>query len=233
MLITGAAFFYHPAMRVLFCRSRAAALWFAVVGLVGCSTLDLPHVELYPASGQRTVASVHHWDVLAQDVAQRVSERIATWPQGEHPIHVVAAGNTDFSEGFVKLLRVHLLEHGVSLSAVPAAVQLRVQVQLVRHGGAVVAHRPALPPAASLGEGIAVSRDWQAHEGDRARSPEMAAGGPTHTELLITTTLENENRYLTGTADMYYVDRTDASLYEPPPPPPPAPPVKTWKVVTP
>jgi len=180
----------------LACLLLAAASW-----LAGCTTLDVPRVDSYPVTGQKKVHAIHHWDVIAQDVAARVAERIAAWPQGEHPIHVSAAGASEFNEGFVKLLRVHLLDHGVALSVTPSAVELRVQTQLVD---------PARRGA----------------QGD-------AAGGPTRTEGLVTTTLTNDNRYLTGTADMYYIEPGDAPLYVPPPPAPPAPVLKTWKAVTP
>ncbi|MGB6101308.1 MAG: hypothetical protein WBG44_10575 [Comamonas sp.] len=179
------------------CRAPLACLLLAAAGwLAGCAALDS-----YPVTGQKKVHAIHHWDVIAQDVATRVAERIASWPQGEHPIHVSAAEPSEFNEGFVKLLRVHLLDRGVALSVTPSAVELRVQTQLVDPAG-------------------------RGARGD-------AAGGPTRTEVLVTTTLTNEDLYLTGTADMYYIERADAALYVPPPPPPPAPVVKTWKVVTP
>jgi hypothetical protein len=60
-----------------------------------------------------------------------------------------------------------------------------------------------------------------------------AAGGPTRTEVLITTTLKSHDRYLAGSADMYYIERADAALYQPAAPVAPPSPVKTWKVVTP
>ena len=60
-----------------------------------------------------------------------------------------------------------------------------------------------------------------------------AAGGPTRTEVLITTTLTSHDRYLAGSADMYYIERADAVLYQPELPAPPPTPVKTWQVVRP
>ena len=60
-----------------------------------------------------------------------------------------------------------------------------------------------------------------------------AAGGPTRTEVLITTTLKTQDRYLTGSADMYYIERADAALYQPELPPPAPAPLRTWKVVAP
>ena len=106
-------------------------------------------------------------------------------------------------------------------------------------------------PWTRLALGVGVARDWYLYQQSAAsvlagitalgvvtdltqyaiRGP--AAGGPTRTEVLITTTLKTPDRLLTGTADMYYIEREDAVLYQPPAPVAPPAPVKTWRVVTP
>jgi hypothetical protein len=108
-----------------------------------------------------------------------------------------------------------------------------------------------------IGTGVGVWRDWAVHYSDRTLLPGVAtalgvgagvaldmaqlytqgaaAGGPTRTEVLITSTLKSRDRYLAGTADLYYIEGADAVLYQPERPPAPAPmtPVKTWRVVAP
>lgn len=46
----------------------------------------------------------------------------------------------------------------------------------------------------------------------------LRRGGPTRTEVLITTALKSGDRYLAGSADVYYIERDDAVLYQAPPP---------------
>ena len=241
-----------PAPRV-----TALAALLAAALLTGCSTLDVPRADNYPISGQKKARAVHHWDVLAGDVAARVAEKIAAWPPGEYPIYVTVADNSSFNQGFLKLLRVRLLDRGVVLSAVPTAVELEVQTQVVQHLASSHLNPPIATPWTLLGVGVGVARDWQTHYSDRYLLPGVAtaiglgaglaldlaqrhtqgdaAGGPTRTEVLITTALKSQDRYLAGSADMYYIERDDTALYQPalPPPPPPPAPVKTWKVVAP
>jgi hypothetical protein len=152
---------------------------------------------------------------------------------------------------------VHLLNRGVSVSAVPTAVELEVQTQLVQHESGSPRSFPVPMAGTVLGTGVGVWRDWAVHYSDRTLLPGVAtalgvgagvaldmahlytqgaaAGGPTRTEVLIATTLRTRDRYLAGTADLYYIEREDAVLYQPvvPPAPPPATPVKTWRVVAP
>lgn len=247
---------YHLRMRPFAHRLRLAALLLALAAVAGCSTLDVPRADNYPASGQKKARALHHWDVLARDVARRVAEKIASWPPGEHPIEVGAAGASSFNQGFVKLLRVHLLEQGVALSDGPAAVRLEVQTQVVQHGSSDQLNSPVPLPLTVLGAGVGVLYDWQTHYADRHLLPGVAtgaglglglaldlaryhtqgaaAGGPTRTEVLVSTWLKSGGQLLAGSADMYYIERADAPLYlDEAPPPPPAPPAKVWKVVTP
>ena len=237
--------------------AAAACLAAAAVLLAGCSTLDVPRADNYPATGQKKARAVHHWELLASDVAARVADKIAAWPQGEYPIHVTVPDNSSFNQSFVKLLRVQLLNRGVVLATGPTEVELEVQTQVVQHHAAVTNGMP-LPYLTMLGGGVGVWRDWKTHYPDRTLLPGVAtaiglgaglaldmaqrhtqgdaAGGPTRTEVLITTHLKSRDRYLAGSADMYYIERADAALYQPelPPPAPPAPtPVKTWRVVAP
>lgn len=245
-------------MSILHIRIPLRAAWLAAAALLaGCGTLDVPRADNYPATGQKKARAVHHWDVLAGDVAGRVAEKIASWPAGEYPIHVRVADNSSFNQGFLKLLKVHLLNRGVAVSAVPTAVELEVQTQLVQHESEPPRGFPVPMAGTVLGTGVGVWRDWAVHYPGRTLLPGVAtalglgagvaldmahlytqgaaAGGPTRTEVLITSTLKSQDRYLAGTADLYYIERADAVLYQPELPlVAPAPtPVKTWRVVAP
>lgn len=227
----------------------------AVALLAGCGTLDKPRADNYPATGQKKARAVHHWDVLAGDVAARVTEKMAAWPPGEHPIHITIADGSSFNQGFLKLLRVQLLDRGVVIATGPTDVELQVQTQIVQHEAADPVNSPLPLPMTMLGTGVGVWRDWEVHYANRQLLPGVAtalgvgaglaldlaqrhtqgvaAGGPTRTEVLITTTLKTPDRYLAGSADLYYIERADAVLYQAPVPLPPPVPVKQWKVVAP
>lgn len=228
--------------------------------LTGCSTLDVPRADNYPATGQKKARAVHHWDVLAEDVAARIAARLIEWPPGQHPIYISVPDHSSFNQGFVKLLRVRLLDRGVALSTMPTDVELEVQTQVVQHVAQGHLNPPIVTPWTLLATGVGVWRDWTENYPGETLLPGVASaigvgaglaldvatmhtqgratGGPTRTEVLVTTALKSGTRYLTGSADMYYIERDDALLYQAPIPLPqptvvPPPVGKTWRVVTP
>ena len=242
------------AQRSAFLPQIAFAALLALLG--GCTSLDVPRADNYPATDQKKARAVHHWDVLADDVASRIQGKLSAWPTGEHPIYVaVNTGDTSFNSGFRKLLITRLLDRGVTLSTEPTDVTLTFETQVVQHNARVQNSAPM--PWTRLALGVGVARDWYLFRQSAgamiggvtalAAVTDLtqyavdgpAAGGPTRTEVLITTSLESGGRYLASTADVYYIEQDDSELYKvrppmpPPPPPPPPTPIKTWRVVAP
>ncbi len=191
----------------------------------GCASPDLPHAEYHPPSGQKTARAIHHWDVLADDVAARMAEKMRDWPPGEHPIYVSPSGDSSFNAGFRKLLITRLLDRGVTLSTEPTAVEIKFDTQLVQHN-AGAAWEP-------LAADVAVVRDPY---GEAGGAPVPAApNGAARAEVLVTTSVESGGRYLARTADVYSIEQSDTALYRVRAlqPSQPVVPLKTWRVVAP
>ncbi|MFC3626700.1 hypothetical protein ACFOKJ_11260 [Vogesella amnigena] len=203
-------------------------------------TLDVPRADNYPVSSQKKARAVHHWDVLAEDVAGRIAEKLQPKYAGQ-PLYVQAAGDSSFMQGFRKLLINQLIAKGMEVATQPAGtLQVKLDAQLVRHNSQ--AGNSVQLKATSLAAGIAVIRDLTfqhtataytliglgAAAGLDAANLALngsASGGPTRTEVLVTTTVEAAQRYLVSTSDVYYIESEDASLYKA------QDPLHTWKVV--
>src|SRR5690606_21300444 len=105
----------RPTMTAMLSLTFVARLGLLGLSLLaaGCSTLDVPRADNFPASGQKQVRAVHHWDVLAADVAARIADKISQWPATEHPIYLSQSPAGSFNQGFRKLLIAQLLDRGV------------------------------------------------------------------------------------------------------------------------
>lgn len=204
-------------------------------------TLDVPRADNYSVSSQKKARAVHHWDVLAEDVAARVAGKLQSKSLSQ-AIYVVPVADSPFHQGFRKLLINQLLARGVEVATQPGAgsIDLKVDALLVRHNSS--AGNSVQLKATSLAAGIAVLRDLSfqhtataytliglaAGAGFDAANLSLngtASGGPTRTEVLITTTVESGQRYVASTSDVYYIEREDAGLYKP------QEPMGNWKVV--
>lgn len=246
-----------PSTPVASCCKRliclGGILWLGA--LAGCSTLNVPRAEAYPASGQHKARAVQHWDLLADDVAARIAAKVAGEGMEKTAFHILPTTHTAFNRAFADLLLTRLVNRGLIIATVPnpdnnAGAFIRFDTQVVEHAAAGY-NWPELP-LTTLAAGLAVLRDSWMHVPSTASgvatglamgvagdvSGRMlsgtASGGPTRTELLVSASLELGQRYLGRTSDIYYIDPDDVRLFVPPPPPPPPPPlapVKNWKVV--
>ncbi len=234
--------------------------------LGGCTHLDVPLAHNYPASSQPKARSAHHWDVLATDVAQRIANRLSELPASAnegpaaagaatlvgHPLRLSPAQTAPFQRAFHALLTHRLVSLGVTLVQAEPQGQIDVDVQVIEHASRAANRSPM--PSTQLAASVAVVRDWVVHtqtattgvlsalalgaisDASRQALQGSASGGPTRTEVLVTTRVTLQGRLAATTADIYYIEAEDSALYlplpEPPPPPPPAP-VKTWTVVAP
>jgi hypothetical protein len=220
--------------------------------VAACSTLDVPRAMNYPASGQQKARAVHHWDVLANDVAERIASKTTAGGMEKNTFHLVPSTGSTFNRAFGDLLLTRLVERGLVMASSqaldnPTGAFIRFDVQVVSHESGA-RNAPAMP-FTSLAAGVAVLRDSWMHIPSSASgalaglatglvgdlSSQMlsgtASGGPTRTELLVTTSLEMGQRFVTRTSDIYYIEPEDAKLFSVPPPPPPPAPTKNWKVV--
>jgi hypothetical protein len=251
----------HPGAAAAAPSGRRVA-WVAALALLltpwlsACSTLDVPRAQAYPASDQQKARAVHHWDLLAHDVASRIATgpTAAALPAGQ-AYHLEAVSTSPFHQAFSALLLTRLVNQGLSLSTQPADGErahavIRFDVQVVQHGSGVFNSSQA--PATLLAAGLSVVRNWELHpptgagalaaglavgalaDVSRTALSGTAAGGPTRTEVLVSSTVLHGHRIVTRTSDVYYIDADDTALFLPPPPPPPPPPaapVKQWRVI--
>lgn len=213
-------------------RKVGVASFFAVC-VVGCRS-PVPVAENFPMSYQQVARTAHHWDVIAQDVVnQAVTTLTATKGLQGRPVRVIPASrNTTFDAVFNDFLINQMVDRGIQVSACePAGTGMIVEPDLkVRYQARVIIHseapqyRPGLLTALAAGvfagRSIAqsdLSRDAQGLLGIAATGAvDLAAGyvpRATKTEVVVTTTIEENNRFVLRRSDIYYVPDGDANLF--------------------
>jgi hypothetical protein len=159
--------------------------------------------------------AVHHWKVLANDVAGLVKRNIE---DGYHDtripmsIYVVPSGITPFEKAFHDLLLTSLVEMGMDVSNQPKGnLQLSFDIQVVTHKHKIL--RTGAGDYKSLAPGFFVQRGPLYGPGKRsAEAGEYTVELPKN-EVMVTSTLMFRNKYMMRNSSIYYINDPEWSHY--------------------
>jgi hypothetical protein len=156
------------------------------LGLGACTT-PAPLETGYPITYQQKMQAAHHWDVLAADVAQRLSTALSTQdPAGGTQVLNVKGAKccTIFNYAFHEFLITHLLERGFGVSTVPnVGLPVEYQVQVVTHKERCISR-----PKADCVTGLT-------------------------SEVIVNTSVTSGDRYLVRISDVYYISDNNRDQY--------------------
>ncbi len=191
----------------------------------------IPDPVNHEYSEQRKIEATHHWDVLAYDVANRVNQQLLAHDYLETPVYVKrTCGSEDrpcapqetstFDEAFRDLLITEMVNIGIPVAPAPndETITVHYKVQLVYHRAKRV--RPIRPGLmTTLAAGVVVFRNIPSEVvtiaaaglADLANQEFTTA---QHFEILITTSMIAEDRYLLRTSDIYYINDEDSYQYQ-------------------
>ena len=203
------------------CAAAAAAL-----ALAGCGSAPIPLAKNFELTSQHKVRSAGHWELLSRDVVAQTRNTLERAGYGaDTPLHVAFPPNPSaFDLAFRDFLITELVQGGAPVQRDPgSALEVSYHTQLVRHNS----ERPHFIPgqytmiaaglmaayglrhehidAQLLGAlGLTVAADYAAS---------MSSGGPTNTELILTTTVTRGGQYVARKTDVYYLENADAPLF--------------------
>lgn len=196
----------------------------------GCNS-RIPEPVGYEYSQQQKMQAAQHWNVLADDVASRINNELILSDYLETPVYIkTTCGDEDnpcepyetsaFNEGFRDLLITDLVNYGVPVRQQPDpdAIIVHYKVQVVYHHATRV--RPVQPGLLTgLTAAITVLRNAPsevltvalAGMVDLAYNNAVHSG---HFEVIITTSMVSQDRYLFRTSDIYYINDKDFYQYQ-------------------
>ena len=198
----------------------------AVIALAGCGSAPIPLAQNFERTSQYKVRSAGHWELLSRDV---VAQTRATLEKAGYaastPLHVVApAPSSAFELGFRDFLITELVQGGATVQQNPGAVlEVSYSTQLVRHNS----DRPHFIPGqfTMLAAGVMAAYGLR-HEhldakllgtlgltGAADYVNSVNSGGPTNTELILTTTVTRAGQYVARKTDVYYLENADTPLF--------------------
>lgn len=186
---------------------------------------QIPVPTAYPLNTQQKMQAVHHWEVLAEDVACKIVDVLERRVvERQFPVHVAPSGATPFAKSFHSLLITKLVEKHVAVSnSTENAMVLDFDIDIVRHGERV--RRTAKGLYRALAPDVYVQRESLAPGDGRPdlvneamlRAAEMNVDAGVYTfeaprsEILITSSLLYQDAFLMRDSSIYYIN--DASWW--------------------
>jgi hypothetical protein len=206
-----------------------ARLVTALVALTisGCAS-QVPHPQRFPSSSQLAPKASKHWEVMADDIATQAKtslDRVAT--QKVPIVYVVQSRQRSvFSQAFHDFLITRLVHHGIAVSQrSQGAIRLEYQSRLVRHGSEREIYYPGTLTA--LTAGLLVARNIAEHGisplgfaalgiGADIAASVLDATQASKLELIVTTSIVDNGRYIMRKSDVYYLNEADSALFTEP-----------------
>lgn len=217
--------------------SRAALI---ACGLAGCMSpqyADAPTPTRFQRTDQLKLQSAAHWRVIAEHFATQMTKDLQA-KQLTRPVFITSEnGDFAFVEGFRELLTTSLVNQGVEISTVPeGADKLEIRYAAYRFdnnrtydpktqwlatllvGGAWALEGLVVSQALNVKNwdslirpgllGGAAILDWQDFQ-----SAKQAKGAFPKTEIVLTASLQRDNRIVARRSNVYFTADEDAALY--------------------
>lgn len=205
----------------------AAILAGAIATLVGCASKSpIPLAENFELTVQPKVRSAGHWELLSRDVVTQTLDSLdkAGIPIGTQ-LHVgLPPGPSTFDLAFREFLITKLVQSGAPVQQMPGqALDVTYHTQLVYHSS----ERPHFIPGqfTMLATGLMAAYGLSKQHLDVKLLATLGltsaidygasvnSGGPTNTEMILTTTVSRGGQYLVRKTDVYYLENVDAPLF--------------------
>ncbi|MGP1680950.1 MAG: hypothetical protein ACTS8S_01305 [Giesbergeria sp.] len=204
-----------------------AVLAGAAAGMMGCaSKAPIPLAENFELTVQPKVRSAGHWDLVSGDV---VSQTLGTLEKAGIPagsqVHVGLPPNASpFDLAFRDFLITKFVQSGVNVQEAPGqTLDVTYHAQVVRHNSDRPHFIPGQFTMITAGVMAAYGLRHQALDAQLLGALGLSAvadygasvnsGGPTNTEMVLTTTVMRGGQYVARKTDVYYLENADTPLF--------------------
>jgi hypothetical protein len=195
------------------------------ITLAGCANAPIPVAENFQYTSQLKVRSAGHWDLVSRDVVSQTLGSLGQTGAAGVPLYVALPPNPSaFDTAFREFLITKFVQSGTPVMQAPGnAMEVTYQAQVVRHNS----DRPRFIPGmyTTLAAGLGVAHGLGSLHVDAAilagvglaaaadYASSVNSGGPTHTEMILTTTVARNGQFVARKTDVYYLENADAPLF--------------------
>ena len=195
--------------------------------LAGCAQSPIPVSGNFELTEQKKVRSSGHWQLVSRDAVKETLKMLdgAGIPASAKLYVTPGEAQTAFDKAFHEFITTELVRSGRFVSHEgQGSVKLSYKTQLVVHKSP----RPHFVPGiyTAVTAGVSALYGLSKYHVDTQLMGGLAlagaadfgsstySGGPTHTELVLTTSATTVEQFLTRKTDVYYIEDVDHGLFE-------------------
>jgi hypothetical protein len=201
----------------------------ALITLTSCAT-SIPQAENFPQSKQKKMMAAQHWNYVAKDAAERTKATLQNKGLAHKALYIAQDNEADFNKAFRNYMITNLLEVGLEVSTQKeGAIEVKYDTQVIKHASAFspesIGYQPGYATAGVAGfwilhdvfkkldlttnTAVTTFGASAAYDLYKANNP-----GETGIEVILTTSIAENKRYLMMNADAYYLEDGEAWLFE-------------------
>lgn len=197
--------------------------------IAGCAR-SIPQAENFPTTQQRKAMAARHWEFIASDSVVQTKQALAKNSQLQgKPLYLEENTTTDFSRAFRKYMISELIDSGFAVSTKKeGAIEIVYEAQVIKHASAfdpvAFGYKPGVATAGVAGVWILREALKSFSFSSAGGSTLAAAGaydaykannpGETGVELIISTSMIHQDKYVMLNADAYYIEKGEEWLFE-------------------
>ena len=203
----------------------AAVLVGTAAMLTGCANAPIPVAENFQYTSQQKVRSAGHWELVSRDVVAQTLGTLNQAGAAGAPLYVALPPNPSaFDYAFRDFLITQFVQSGTPVMQAPGqTLDVTYEAQVVRHNSDRPHFIPGMFTMLAAGVGAAYGLRHEhvdakilaglglAVAADYANS--INSGGPTNTEMILTTTVSRNGQYVARKTDVYYLENADTPLF--------------------
>lgn len=199
-----------------------------LLSLIGCAHSQggssIPAPESFEQNSQKHIQAVEHWKVIAQDTADQISASIEEKKMKDAVFYVNPVSEiTPFNRAFYDFLMESLIKNQIKITPDKyRGVPINYKIQAIQFEAERNPYFENKLPWTSLTAGVLVARGIVDSVATFIQSVPMAIATAEdlrelnkglQLELVVTTSILNNNVYTFRNSDIYYANAIDVELY--------------------
>lgn len=193
-------------------------------------TTNVPRAENFTQTQQKKAMAARHWEFIASDAVTQTKKALVknSHLQGKS-LYLEENKSTDFTRAFRNYMISELIDAGFEVSTKKeGAIEIIYEAQVIRHASAfdpiAFGYKPGVATAGVAGiwilrealksfsfssAGVSTLAAAGAYDSYKANNP-----GETGVELIISTSMIHQDKYVMLNADAYYIEKGEEWLFE-------------------